>query len=360
MSASPERKYSILDKVRSWIWAFCKGFADSLRGATELFFLDYRASQQKEKKLVQRDIDRELLLNRESPAREIQNLAKKRALERREQQRLRAESSGASEKKEPRILERTLKCCILNGFVFASSIILFENALLPFIETVLYLIMAGSQERADAVWKYTQPILSVAFSTLWVLPFFLLSKIVNAIWFQDIADLAFRNSKGRPLTTMNISVMISDTVFTLVVETIFLVQGSIISLLPIKIIGSALNLLHLCLLHSLYSFEYKWFSQGLSLHKRLDFIETNWPYFLGFGLPLAVLTSMPKSTVVAGCVFSILFPLFIVSANQASIVPSAGIPPLNIFAPTISISNTVFSKTISRTPSVRTNSHGRT
>ena len=32
-------------------------------------------------------------------------------------------------------------------------------------------------------------------------------------------------------------------------------------MLPIEILGSAFNLLHLCLLHSLYSFEYKWFSQ---------------------------------------------------------------------------------------------------
>jgi len=348
-NGSSVEQYSTLDKVKNCAWAFCKGFADALRGGIELFFLDYRASQQREKALVQRDIDRELLLNRESPAREVENIAKRRAMERREQQRMRAQSSGGTnQKKPPRILERTLKCCLLNGCVFWSSILLFENVVLPLLETILYFVLARSQERADAVWMYTQPILSMAFSTLWVLPFYLLSKIVNAIWFQDIADLAFRNSKGRPLTTMNISVMISDTVFTIVVEVIFLIQGSLISLLPIKIIGSALNLLHLCLLHSLYSFEYKWFSQGLSLHKRLDFVETNWPYFLGFGLPLAVLTSMPKSTVVAGCVFSILFPLFIVSGNQASIVPSPGIPPLNIFAPTINISNAVFSNTISR------------
>lgn len=345
---SPQRRptYSTLDKVRNGTWAFCKGFADSLRGAVELFFLDYRASQQREQKLVQRDIDRELILNRESPSREIQNIAKKRALERREQERIKAQTSGNGEKKEPRILERTLKCCLLNGCVFWSSILIFENVVLPLVQWMLSWVLRG--ERADAVWLYTQPILSMAFSTLWVLPFYLLSKIVNAIWFQDIADLAFRSSKGRPVATLSISVMISDTVFTIVVEMIFLVQGSLAALLPIKILGAALNLLHLCLLHSLYSFEYKWFSQGLSLHKRLAFVETNWPYFLGFGLPLAVLTSMPQNTVVSGCVFSILFPLFIVSGNQASIVPSPGIPALNIFAPTINISNAVFSKTITR------------
>lgn len=356
---SPHRQnLSNLVKARNGVWAFCKGFADSLRGAVELFFLDYRASQQREKKLVQRDIDRELILNRESPSREIQNIAKKRALERREQERIKGQTSGGSgEKKEPRILERTLKCMLLNGCVFWSSILIFENVVLPLVQWILSWILRG--ERADAVWLYTQPILSMAFSTLWVLPFYLLSKIVNAIWFQDIADLAFRSSKGRPVATLSISVMISDTVFTIVVEMIFLVQGSLASLLPIKILGSALNLLHLCLLHSLYSFEYKWFSQGLSLHKRLAFVETNWPYFLGFGLPLAVFTSMPENTVVSGCVFSILFPLFIVSGNQASIVPSPGIPPLNIFAPTINISNAVFSKTITRsTPTPRTSAQG--
>jgi len=267
-------------------------------------------------------------------------------------ERLREASGSKQRKTEPNILERTVKCCLLNGAVFAMSIVVFESILLPLLQTTLTLCLAGSHHRAETLWSYMEPVLTVAFSTLWVLPFYLLSKIVNAIWFQDIADLAFRSSQGRPLVSLSISVMIADTVFTIVVEIIFLVQGKIFSMVPIKIIGAALNLLHQCLLHSLYSFEYKWFSQGLELHKRLDFVETNWPYFLGFGLPLAVITSMPDSQVIAGCVFSVLFPLFIVSGNQAMIVASPGVPPLNIFSPTIVISNAVFSRTITHsTPS---------
>merc|ERR1712018_350180 len=91
--------------------------------------------------------------------------------------------------------------------------------------------------------------------------------------------------------------MIADTVFSLVVESVFLVQAKICSFLPIKFIGNAVHMVHLCLLFSLYSFEYKWFNQGLELHKRLTYVENNWPYFLGFGFPLAVLTSMSDSIV---------------------------------------------------------------
>jgi len=286
--------------------------------------------------------------------REVQNIAKRRAIERREKERLRDVSGGGPRKSEPNIIERTIKCCLLNGGVFAVSIFLFDNIFLPLVKTLLFIFLAGSQERADALWSFTQPVLSVAFSTLWVLPFFLLSKIVNAIWFQDIADLAFRSSQGRPLVSLSISVMIADTVFSIVVEIIFLLQGKVFALLPIKILAAAANLVHQCLLHALYSFEYKWFSQGIELHKRLNLVEINWPYFLGFGLPLAVITSMPESQVMAGCVFSVLFPLFIVSGNQAMIVSSPGVPPLNIFNPTITISNAIFSRTIQTSSKAQT------
>lgn len=37
---------------------------------------------------------------------------------------------------------------------------------------------------------------------------------------------------------------------------------------------------------------------GMELNSRLSIIENCWPYFLGFGLPLAVVTSLPESYII--------------------------------------------------------------
>ena len=69
-------------------------------------------------------------------------------------------------------------------------------------------------------------------------------------------------------------------------------------------------------------------------------------FILGFGLPLAVITSWPSSHVVSGCVFSIFFPLFIVSGNQAQVVTCDKQIEFRIFHPTVTISNAILTKTL--------------
>ena len=42
VSVGQKQRFSTLEIIRNWLVAFTRGFADSLRGAIELFLLDYR------------------------------------------------------------------------------------------------------------------------------------------------------------------------------------------------------------------------------------------------------------------------------------------------------------------------------
>jgi len=353
MSNNPQQanyynKLWSVQNLKSIIYAFCKGFADSLK-FTDIFFLDAMDQNRQYDRLVEKNVKKERLLNRgDSPGPSSENLAKKRALDKRSGKGG-AQSKGGDQG-EPKIMERTIKCCILNGCFFWFSIVVFENFLMPFLHWIVLCILGTTA--GTALWSSVVPVLSVTFATLWVLPFYLLSKVVNSIWFADIADTAFRKtSSGRPKMMTSFSVSVADTIFTIVVESIFLIQSKIFSMcIPISAISMLINVFHLCLLNALYSFEYKWYNQGLELHKRLSFIECHWPYFLGYGLPLALITSYPESVVVSGCVFSILFPLFLVSGNQGQVVATYQDVTLKIFNPTMSLSNMLLSRTLAPPP----------
>ncbi|XP_075974557.1 EI24 domain-containing protein tank [Anticarsia gemmatalis] len=301
-----------MESVTNFSVSLIKGFIDSLRGVTVLLYLD--------KEINERALSR-------SPPSEFENTKNKQ--------------KQPKVKQESKVLTRVLQSCILNGFIFLLSILIFEYALLPAVKYLVTVIFGHNPGVAHNVWAWMQPFLSMTFRMIWVLPLFLLSKLVNSLWFQDIADSAYRHRRGRPQFMSSVSKIIADSLFSLLVQALFLVQSMLVSMLPITYIGELLCLIHMCLLYSLYSFEYKWFNMGWELHKRLTFIETNWPYFLGFGLPLAVLTQIPQSYIISGCVFSIFFPVFILSGNEATPVIGSEYP-LRLFSPVVAISNGMF------------------
>ncbi|XP_011494641.1 PREDICTED: etoposide-induced protein 2.4 isoform X3 [Ceratosolen solmsi marchali] len=274
------------------IIAMWRGFIDSLRGAVVLFSMDKQINEKLKKSPLKADSRR-----RESPMGHSQ-------------------PKNPKHHRESKVLKRTIQCCALNGGMGMT------------------------------VWSWTKPFLTITFSTMWVLPLFLLSRIVNSLWFQDIADSAYRYRQGRPMLLSSVSKLIADMLFSVLVQALFLGQGVLVSKMPLPPIGDVLALVHMCLLYALYAFEYKWFNMGWELHRRLTFIECNWPYFVGFGLPLALSTQLANSYVISGCVFSILFPLFIVSGNEAEPVTDVCDCPLKLFSPVVAIANTLFNKTI--------------
>ncbi|XP_030767243.1 etoposide-induced protein 2.4 homolog [Sitophilus oryzae] len=261
---------------------------------------------------------------------------------------------------DSKVIHKVLQCATLNGGIFLASVFVFECLLLPSLNKFFSVLFGSDAFVTMVVWSWIEYIVLLVYRSFWLVPLFFLSRVINAFWFQDIADSAYRYSRGRPVAFPSISELFADSIFSIFVQFLFLLQASLTSYIPIYPVGYILYVVQMSLLYSLYSFEYKWFNMGWKLHERLAFIENHWPYFVGFGLPLTIFTQLSDSWVVSGCVFSILFPFFILSGNEASPVTDASDIHLQLFTPVIAVANTFFSKIIGNNkhiPSAATNAN---
>ncbi|XP_025100311.1 etoposide-induced protein 2.4 homolog isoform X2 [Pomacea canaliculata] len=229
---------------------------------------------------------------------------------------------------------RILRSWLWNGGVCLLSLLLFYNLLLP---CLAWMFDAASSDD-DHIWNQLVFVLGFVFQSCWVMPLLSLSRLVNLLWFQDIADAAYIKLRGKPQLP-SFSLIIADLAFGFILQMFFSIQTTLFSIVPVARLGEIIALFHMGVQYGLYAFEYKWFNMGIEPHVRVHVVENNWPYYLGFGLPLALLTSCFTSYGVRYFVSALLYPVLIVSANETEEPKQPFIFSLKIYGPAIYLSN---------------------
>ncbi|KAI8587779.1 etoposide-induced protein 2.4-domain-containing protein [Geranomyces variabilis] len=227
------------------------------------------------------------------------------------------------------IQANAFKCLLLNGLLFLGSIFLFDYAVLPVSRSLRgYAATAagdGGGKSPAVAGDLFDTLLGMTYSVLWVYPIYAISFILNAMWYQRIADRSYRVQVGKPVsapfTYDRLLKMITDEAYRGLLLLNFLAQSLLVYFIPY--VGPALSFLCFCWVASFYSFEYRWASKGWSLQQRVDHFESHWAYYIGFGFPVTALTFFFPQFISQG-LFALLFPVYIIMSNRGHPQPKVG------------------------------------
>ncbi|KAJ8755612.1 hypothetical protein K2173_022207 [Erythroxylum novogranatense] len=236
-----------------------------------------------------------------------------------------------------KLLIRTGQCFLLNGFIFLGSIFVLDSFVTPTLQWILpdRCSEISSQESCsfDIILKrysFLRHGLIQLLYLFWFYPLYLFSFILSSLWYNDIAKYGFgamgRNelnvleptassevikSETTPLREKpdglgGIMIGIGEQVYSALLGIFFFLEVYATGFIPY--VGKAINFILLSWMYAYYCFEYKWNLSEVPLDRRLDFFESNWAFFAGFGSP-CVLAIFFFSPLVSYGVMAILFPL---------------------------------------------------
>lgn len=112
------------------------------------------------------------------------------------------------------MLKRIFQCCLLNGGFFGLSIFLFDFVLLPIVRLFLSWMFTQNPSNGAVIGNYIVTFLSILFGMIWVMPLFILSKIVNSLWFQVSSSQTTDLQHSEKLNIENVMVLNIVVYFT--------------------------------------------------------------------------------------------------------------------------------------------------
>ncbi|WCJ18454.1 hypothetical protein M5689_000803 [Euphorbia peplus] len=245
-----------------------------------------------------------------------------------------------------KLLIRTSQCFLFNGFIFLGSIFVLNSVVIPILHWILpdQVSCISSQEISSygniiKFYSFLRSGLVQLFYVFWFYPMYVFSIVLSNLWYNEIAKFGY-DAMGRTVhnivestsqdetpttsseTTLptekhaglgGIMIGIGEQVYSILLLSFFFLEVYATGLIPY--IGKALNFILLSWMYAYYCFEYKWNLSEVSLDRRLDFFESNWAFFAGFGSPCVVAIFFLSSLVSYG-VMAILFPLFVLTATS--------------------------------------------
>ena len=227
----------------------------------------------------------------------------------------------------------TAKCFLLNGVIFLGSMMMFDQVVRPSIVALAGGVFMLTED--GNVVGQADFVMSLIFRFFWIVPAYAISFVLNCVWYEEIADVAFKYySPDRKSKRLGFTRLVAEELYRICMMIFIFLEVSLIGYIPIA--GHVLSISMLTWVYAYYCFEYKWILQGLSLSRRLKQIETNWVFYAGFGTPCTLMTYF-FPTLVAGGLFGVLFPIFLLTAMSVSMSPNHGSSKgggrLPIFAP---------------------------
>lgn len=186
-------------------------------------------------------------------------------------------------------------CIILTGGVLLGSIVMYTLVMNPILKRF---------PKFDRIF-------SMAYYVLWLYPVYATCFIFNTLCYPDIAQAVYRATRGQPKSpALSFTRAIACEIHRAFIIGVYVILTSLIALIPYS---DLFIIVLMSWLYSFYCFEYRWVFEGRTISKEIKKLEQNAVYYLGFGLPFALITySFPG--LIGNGIWALLFPLFMVTA----------------------------------------------